>query len=634
MPEKSPTVTISATVNNQAAGASLDILDKQALFTSVSVVQSVVYLGSLQNLYTAELSILSGSGEGSLPAAVDPAQGSTDSEIFTVPSSLVKASLANFPNEEIAKMISFTASDNNEYLLLAAKTSGKVIRLDPSMAGGDPTDVVTGLNEPTALVLDSITGNLLVAEKDKITNVARSTLESGLTSSAVSLAVSPAGSGAELFPAEEPEGVAVDHCTGNVYFSRRAAGEILKYVRSDGTFVTILSNLIEPTQILPFYRAGVSCPNSFQLLVVEAGRNQIRLLRPVRGTANIWLESPQGKDLALLPADSPFATAQSVLVAEASDEGSPQQEGGGFVVNVVKTEGLYDPRPDNAPGPQDVLGPVVISDPNLEAVIREALGLDATTPITTDLAEGLTSLQAPQNGISSLEGLQDFINLQTLELDGNNISDITPLADLTQLTSLHLGRVTTEAAFGNSVSDIGPLENLTNLEFLFLDSNQIGDISKLANLTQLKQLGLSSNSISDISTVANLTGLTFLEIGFNQVSDLTPVASLTNLTTMAASFNMISDLTPLSGLTGLTVIAMDENSVADLSPLTPLTHLSFLSLVGNPIDNISALVANSGLGADDLIRLLGNPLSVDDCGDLTTLISRGAIVEHDVPCEP
>ena len=38
--------------------------------------------------------------------------------------------------------------------------------------------------------------------------------------------------------------------------------------------------------------------------------------------------------------------------------------------------------------------------------------------------------------------------------------------------------------------------------------------------------------------------------------------------------------------------------------------------------------------ADDLIRLLGNPLSVDDCGDLTTLISRGAIVEHDVPCEP
>ncbi len=219
MPEKSPTVTISATVNNQAAGASLDILDKQALFTSVSVVQSEVYLGSLQNLYTAELSILSGSGEGSIPAAVDPAQGSTDSEIFTVPSSLVKASLANFPNEEIAKMISFTASDNNEYLLLAAKTSGKVIRLDPSMTGGDPTDVVTGLNEPTALVLDSITGNLLVAEKDKITNVARSTLKSGLTSSAVSLAVSPAGSGAELFPAEEPEGVAVDHCTGNVYFS-------------------------------------------------------------------------------------------------------------------------------------------------------------------------------------------------------------------------------------------------------------------------------------------------------------------------------------------------------------------------------------------------------------------------------
>ena len=68
-------MTISATVDNQTAGASLDILDKQALFTSVSIVQSVIYLGSQQSLYTAELSILGGSGEGSLPAAVDPTQG-------------------------------------------------------------------------------------------------------------------------------------------------------------------------------------------------------------------------------------------------------------------------------------------------------------------------------------------------------------------------------------------------------------------------------------------------------------------------------------------------------------------------------------------------------------------------------
>ena len=138
VPAESRTVAVSATVNNQTAGASLDILDKEALFTSVSIVQSVVYLGSLQNLYTAELSILSGSGSGAQPAAVDPAQGSTDSEIFTVPFGFVKATLAQFPNEEIVKMISFTASNGEEFLLLAAKTSGRIIRLDPSMAEETP----------------------------------------------------------------------------------------------------------------------------------------------------------------------------------------------------------------------------------------------------------------------------------------------------------------------------------------------------------------------------------------------------------------------------------------------------------------------------------------------------------------
>lgn len=66
----------------------------------------------------------------------------------------------------------------------------------------------------------------------------------------------------------------------------------------------------------------------------------------------------------------------------------------------------------------------------------------------------------------------------------------------------------------NLISDISPLANLANLTSSYLDlylgSNQISDISPVANLTRLTSLDLSGNEISDISPVANLTRLSSL----------------------------------------------------------------------------------------------------------------------------
>jgi internalin A len=58
---------------------------------------------------------------------------------------------------------------------------------------------------------------------------------------------------------------------------------------------------------------------------------------------------------------------------------------------------------------------------------------------------------------------------------------------------------------------------------LALDNNQICDISPLANLTNLTLLVLSDNQISDISVLAGLTALTELRIGYNQISDISPL---------------------------------------------------------------------------------------------------------------
>ena len=116
-------------------------------------------------------------------------------------------------------------------------------------------------------------------------------------------------------------------------------------------------------------------------------------------------------------------------------------------------------------------------DPNLEAAVREALGIGPTDPLTVALVQTLTSLDASSRNIQSLSGIESLSNLTLLVLEENPISDIGPLSELSQLT------------------------------FLVLDDNLISDISPLAGLTQLRELNLRTNSISDISPLAGLTQL-------------------------------------------------------------------------------------------------------------------------------
>ena len=105
--------------------------------------------------------------------------------------------------------------------------------------------------------------------------------------------------------------------------------------------------------------------------------------------------------------------------------------------------------------------------PAIEEAIREAIGKPEG-----DLTKG------------------DFEHLTTLDLNNNQISDLTPLVqslkDLTQLTELYLAE--------NQISDVTPLKDLTQLTVLELSCNQISDVTPLKDLTQLILLWLYDNN--------------------------------------------------------------------------------------------------------------------------------------------
>ena len=162
---------------------------------------------------------------------------------------------------------------------------------------------------------------------------------------------------------------------------------------------------------------------------------------------------------------------------------------------------------------------VEIPDPNLRRAIREALNLPGDAAITQAAMRRLTKLEARDRGITDLSGLEFATNLQHIELPLNPISNLAPLATLVQLHTLYLWRC--------EITDVMPLANLTQLKYLDLSHNdRIIHISPLANLTQLVELNLSHNRIVDVNSLAHLTNLELLYIEGNLIVDHSPLDGL------------------------------------------------------------------------------------------------------------
>lgn len=222
-----------------------------------------------------------------------------------------------------------------------------------------------------------------------------------------------------------------------------------------------------------------------------------------------------------------------------------------------------------------------VPDEKLAAVVREALELDATDPITPRELATLTSLDGSSRGIVDLTGLEHATRLTRLGLWGNSISNVAPLARLTHLKSLYLS--------ANSISDLRPLARLTHLRTLVLNDNFISNVAPLAHLRNLRQLYLAGNSINNLHPLTGLANLSVLYLHTNSISDLHPLAHLTHLSVLGLWDNSIVDVTPLTGLTRLTRLYLHANSIRDLHPLAGLTSLRTLDLSDNSITDVAPL---------------------------------------------
>jgi hypothetical protein len=81
------------------------------------------------------------------------------------------------------------------------------------------------------------------------------------------------------------------------------------------------------------------------------------------------------------------------------------------------------------------------------------------------------------------------VRVKSVDLENAQLSDLSPLAELQNLTTLCLN--------GSDASDLSSLSDLKNIEGLAVSYTRVSDLSPLAELTNLEQILIWNSQVSD-----------------------------------------------------------------------------------------------------------------------------------------
>ena len=297
----------------------------------------------------------------------------------------------------------------------------------------------------------------------------------------------------------------------------------------------------------------------------------------------------------------------------------------------VVTEDEYETsEQESCPNLQDDTDVVQIChlpDVNLRTAIEQTLGKSPGDGITLGDMEALISLDLSYSQLTSIDitGLEHASNLTGLNLDGNQLTQITGLDKLTSLTELAIYKNKLEAidvtGLSNLVSldlrynkltSISGLADLVSLTSLLLRSNKLASIN-VAGLTSLERLYLHSNDLTQIRGLSTLTSLTSLDLIYNRLASI-DVTGLTSLESLTVFHNELTSIVGLSDFTSLTTLDLSYNYLASAS-LTGLTSLTDVALTHNLLTSIDL----TGLTSLTDLDLSVNKLTSIDLTDGTSL---------------
>ena len=196
---------------------------------------------------------------------------------------------------------------------------------------------------------------------------------------------------------------------------------------------------------------------------------------------------------------------------------------------------------------------IYFPDPNFKNALLNyapAIDTDDDGEISIDEAENVERLALSSKGITSVEGIEYFTNLNFLNLYVNAITEID-------------------------------LSNNINLSYLYIARNALTEIDVSSNIN-LTHLYLASNSLKDID-VSNNTNLTTLAVGDNPLTKLN-VSNNTNLVDLNTLYTNLTGI-DVSNNTKLTKLSLDYCNITDIDVSNNI-NLKRLSVSNNELTTL------------------------------------------------
>ena len=189
--------------------------------------------------------------------------------------------------------------------------------------------------------------------------------------------------------------------------------------------------------------------------------------------------------------------------------------------------------------------------------------------------------------ISDLTPLSGLTSLEELYLPcPSAIQDVSPLAGLTELKQLSMNGNWNNTPPICEVNDFSPLSNLVHLSRLEMVVTNLSDLSFLSGLTELTTLRLlGSVAAEDLTAIKELTNLQELEVHTDGLKNAEGIEGLTNLKKLRILDNANSlyqeDLSCLSAMTKLQIVRFEVNGLASFHGIENLTKLQEADFYGS-----------------------------------------------------
>ena len=184
--------------------------------------------------------------------------------------------------------------------------------------------------------------------------------------------------------------------------------------------------------------------------------------------------------------------------------------------------------------------------------------------------------------ISNLKGIEYFTNLETLQIQYNNLTSVD-LSHNTKLKTLN--------CYNNQLSSLD-LSNLSNLEYLDCSNNRLTTLNATYK-SYLKTLNCSNNTLlttlncyNDVLTDLNVTGCTALntlKCYYNaNLAAITGLADCTAITYLDCEDCAITELPGVNNMTNIATLWARNNKLTSLTVYNK-SHLTNLRVSGNTL---------------------------------------------------